>query len=390
MSVLNLARRCAIVGVGNTAYTRGTDRTTLELHLEAAAAALADAGLTPGDVDGVMPSAPAGRCAEDFVTNLGLRDLRFSTTVHMGGASLIASVQSACLAIEAGIASCVLVPAGRRGYSGERVSTGQMVVEPVMADVVQFEMPYGNLVAAQWFAQAAMRHMHVYGTTSEQLGHVAVTCREHANRNPQALMYGKPLTLADHQNSRMITTPFRLFDCSLESDGAGALVITSAERARDLPQPPALVAGVGEAHGYPATSLTQKPDMAVVDSLQRAAGRAFAMAGVTVADLDGLMIHEGFTWYVIAALEALGVVRPGEGGPFVADGNIRLGSRLPLNSHGGALSEGHVSGVNHVIEAVRQLRRQVPRARQIAGCERIGVVNEGNFFDGSVLVLERA
>jgi len=130
--------------------------------------------------------------------------------------------------------------------------------------------------------------------------------------------------------------------------------------------------------------------MAVVDSLQRAAGRAFAMAGVTVADLDGLMIHEGFTWYVIAALEALGVVRPGEGGPFVADGNIRLGSRLPLNSHGGALSEGHVSGVNHVIEAVRQLRRQVPGTRQIAGCERIGVVNEGNFFDGSVLVLERA
>jgi acetyl-CoA acetyltransferase len=386
---MTLSKQCAIVGVGNTAYTRGTDFTTLELHLQAATLALADAGLSTTDVDGVMPSASAGRCAEDFALNLGLRDLKFSSTVHMGGASLIASIQSACLAIEAGIATCVLVPAGRRGYSGERVSTGQNVVERVMADVVEFEAPYGNLVAAQWFAQAAMRHMHDYGTTSEQLGAVAVACRAHANLNPQALMYGKPLTLEDHQTSRMITTPFRLFDCSLESDGAGALIITSAERARDLPRPPVLVAGVGEAHGYPPTSLTQKPNIAVVDSLQRAAWRSFAMAGISAADLDCLMIHEGFTWYVIAALEALGVVGPGEGGPFVEAGNMLLGSKLPINPHGGALSEGHVSGVNHVIEAVRQLRREVPPARQVQPCDTVAVVNEGNFFDGSVLVLTK-
>jgi acetyl-CoA acetyltransferase len=386
---MKLSRQCAIVGIGNTAYTRGTDRTTLELHLEASSRALADAGLNTADVDGVMPSATAGRCAEEFALNLGLRDLKFSTTVHMGGASLIASIQSACLAIAAGIASCVLVPAGRRGYSGERISTGQAVVEPVVADVNQFEVPYGNVAAAQWFAQAAMRHMHVYGTTSAQLGHVAVACRAHANLNPQALMYGRPLTLDDHQNSRMITTPFRLYDCSLESDGAGALVITSAERAADLGKPAVLISGVGEAHGYPPTSLTQKGDMAVVESLQRASARAFSMAGVTADDLDCLMIHEGFTWYVIAALEALGIVRPGEGGPFVEAGNMAIGSRLPINPHGGALSEGHVSGVNHVIEAVRQLRREVPPERQVLPCDTVAVVNEGNFFDGSVLVLTR-
>jgi acetyl-CoA acetyltransferase len=386
---MNLSKQCAIVGVGNTAYTRGTDRSTLELHLEASALALADAGLSAADIDGVMPSATAGRCAEDFILNLGLRDLKFSTTVHMGGASLIASIQSACLAVSAGLASCVLLPAGRRGYSGERISTGQAVVERVMADVNEFEAPYGNLVAVQWFAQAAMRHMHEYGTTSEQLGHIAVACRAHANLNPQALMYGKPLTLDDHQNSRMITTPFRLFDCSLESDGAGAIVITSAERARDLAKPAVLVSGVGEAHGYPPTSLTQKPDMAVVDSLRRASSRAFAMAGITPQDLDCLLIHEGFTWYVIAALEALGIVGPGEGGPFVEAGNMLLGSTLPINPNGGALSEGHVSGMNHVIEAVRQLRRDVPRQRQVSPCETVAVVNEGNFFDGSVLVLSR-
>ena len=384
---MRIADQCAIVGIGNTAYTRGTERSTVELHLEASLRALADAGLTPADVDAVMPSATAGQCAEDFIANLGLRDLAFSSTVHMGGSSFIASVQSACLAITAGIATCVLIPAGRRGYSGERISTGQGPVEPLLNAVREFEAPYGNLVAVQWFAQAAQRHMHLYGTTSEQLGHVAVSARANANLNPQALMHGRPMTLADHQNSRMISSPFRLFDCSLESDGAGAVVVTSAERARDLAQPPVLIGGVGEGHGYPATSLTQKQDMASVPSLGAAARRAFTMAGVTVADLQCLLIHEGFTWYVLAALEALGVVGRGEAGPFVADGHITLTGSLPVNPHGGALSEGHVSGINHAIEAVRQLRGSVEPQRQIADCHQVAVVNEGNFFDAAVMVL---
>jgi acetyl-CoA acetyltransferase len=384
---VRIADQCAIVGIGNTAYTRGTERSTVELHLEASLRALADAGLTPADVDAVMPSATAGRCAEDFIANLGLRDLAFSSTVHMGGSSFIASVQSACLAITAGVASCVLIPAGRRGFSGERISTGQGPVEPLLNAVREFEAPYGNLVAVQWFAQAAQRHMHLYGTTSEQLGHVAVSARANANLNPQALMHGRPMTLADHQNSRMISSPFRLFDCSLESDGAGAVVVTSAERARDLAQPPVLIGGVGEGHGYPPTSLTQKQDIASVPSLSAAARRAFTMAGVTVADLQCLLIHEGFTWYVLAALEALGVVGRGEAGPFVADGHITLTGSLPVNPHGGALSEGHVSGINHAIEAVRQLRGSVEPERQIPDCHQVAVVNEGNFFDAAVMVL---
>ena len=200
-------------------------------------------------------------------------------------------------------------------------------------------------------------------------------------------MYGKPMTLADHQASRMISTPFRLFDCSLESDGAGAIVITSRERAATLRRPPVLIGGVGEAHAYPSTSLTQKPDMAVVPSVREAGQRALAMAGISIGELDALMIHEGFTWYVIAALEALGVVEIGEGGPFVEEGNIRLGGRLPVNTSGGALSEAHGSGMNHLLEAVRQLRGEVPPERQVPDCSHVGVVTEGNFFDGSVLVL---
>jgi acetyl-CoA acetyltransferase len=380
----------AIVGVGNTAYTRGTSRSTLELHLEASRLAIADAGLTPADIDGVMPSASAGRCAEDFILNLGLRDLAYSSTLHMGGASTLAAVQTATLAIEAGLASCILVPAGRRGYSGERISTGQQLVEGIMAHQQEFELPYGNVAAAQWFAHAAQRHMHEYGTTSEQLGHIAVTIREHANLNPQALMYGKPMTLADHQASRMISSPFRLFDCSLESDGAGAVVVTSAERARDLRRPPVYITGSGQAHGYPPTSLTQKQNMAVVESLRSASAKAFTMAGVRPADIDCLLVHEGFSWYVIAALEALEFVKPGEGGPFAAEGHIRLDGALPVNPNGGALSEGHVSGMNHLIEAVRQLRHEVPDARQVNGCTTAAVATEGNFFDASVLVLRSA
>jgi acetyl-CoA acetyltransferase len=386
---MGLADRCAIVGIGNTAYTRGTDRSTLELHLEASLKALADAGLSTDDVDGVMPSATAGRCAEEYVMNLGLRDLRFSATVHMGGASLISSIQDACMAITTGVASCVLIPAGRRGFSGERISTGQSVPAPVMDTTREFELPYGNRVAVQWFAQAAQRHMHQYGTTSEQLGHVAVSCRANANLNPQALMRGRPITLDDHQASRMISSPLRLLDCSLESDGAGALVITSAERARDLAQTPVLIGGVGEVHAYPSTSLTQKPDMAQVPSLAAAARIAFGMAGITPADLDLLQIHEGFTWYVIAALEAIGVVGTGEGGPFVEAGHICIDGTLPVNTNGGALSEGHVSGMNHIIEGVRQLRRTVEPERQLPSCDHVGVVIEGNFFDGSVLVLRK-
>ncbi|MGF0313414.1 thiolase family protein [Rhodococcus sp. IEGM1428] len=378
------------MGIGDTAFTRGTDKSTLELHLEASLAALDDAGLTPADVDAVLPSALAGRSVEDFIVNLGLRDLAYSATVHMGGASLLGSVQTACMLIATGVATCVLIPAGRRGFSGERISTGKGVMEPALATMYEFEVPAGNVGAAQWFAQAAQRHMYEFGTTSIQLGHVAVNSRANANLNPHALMYGKPMTLQDHQNSRMITTPFRLFDCSLESDGAGALVITSTDRARDLEKPSVVIAGIAQSHTNEPLSLTQKPRMPEVSAMSVAAARAFRMADSTISDVDALIIHEGFTWYVIAALEALGVVKAGEGGPYVEEGNIRLSGATPVNPHGGALSEGHASGVNHVIEAVRQLRRVVEPERQITDCHSVLVANEGAFFDGAVLILSRS
>lgn len=387
---MQLTDRCAIVGVGHTAYTRGTTASTLELQLRATLAALADAGLSARDIDAVMPNSTSDRIAEEFIVNLGLTDVAFSTTAHTGGASVISAIQSACLAITAGVATCVLVVAGRRGYSEQRVSRSAIPPRGIDAAVNEFERPYGNLVAAQWFAHSAQRHMHEYGTTSEQFGHIAVTCRAHANLNPAAYLHAKPMTLADHQASRMITTPFRLFDCALETDGAGAVIVTSAERAADLAPPPVLIAGVGEGHGDPPTSITQKADLTFMEGLFHAGRRAFAMAGMGPADIDCAQLYDGFTWHVLAGLEALGFCGRGEGGPFVAEGRIRLGGQLPVNTHGGLLSEAHVSGINHVIEATRQLRREVESDRQVAHCETALVTNEGNFHEGSVLILRSA
>lgn len=387
-----LRDRCAIVGVGHTSYTRGTDRSTLELHLEAALGALADAGLEASDVDGVMPNELAGTIAEDFILNLGLPDLHFSSTLRTGGASFVSAMQSACLAVAGGVARCVLLVAGRRGYSVQRVSKtseGAMPPMPVMRQIDEFERPFGNTVAVQWFAQAARRHMHEYGTTSEHFGHVAVACRKHANRNPDAVMHAKPMTLADHQASPLIADPLRLFDCSLETDGAAAVVITSAERARDLRHPPTLVSGIAEGHGSPPTSITHKRVMSEIEGLRSAAERAYRMAGIGPQDVDCAQVYDGFTWVALCSLEDLGFCKKGEGGPFVEGGRIELGGPLPMNTAGGLLSEAHCSGANHVVEAVRQLRREHPPERQVPDCEVALVCGEGDFHEGAVALLSR-
>ncbi len=391
-SALSLSDRCAIAGVGNTAYTRGTDQTTLELHLTAALRALDDAGLSPADVDGVMPNEMAGTLAEDFILNLGIRDLRFSTTARTGGASFVTAIQSACMAVVCGVAHCVLVVAGRRGYSAQRVSKtaeGTMAPMPILQMMDEFERPHGNTVAAQWFAQAARRHMHEYGTRSEHFGMIAVACRKHANLNPQALMHTKPMSLEDHQASRLIADPLRLFDCSLESDGAAAVVVTSAERARDGAKHPVRVLGIAEGHGDPPNCITQKRDMSAIEGIAKAAPHAFGMAGLAPGDMDCAQIYDGFTWLTLASLEALGFCERGEGGPFVEGGRIELAGELPVNTAGGLVSEAHVSGANHVVEAVRQLRREVEPERQVKDCETAVVTSEGDFHEGAVMILGR-
>jgi acetyl-CoA acetyltransferase len=381
---MSLHEQGAVTGVGETEYMRGTDRTPLSLQLEASLKAIDDAGLKPTDIDGVIPYG-LGAVAEDFVTNFGISDLRFSATTPMGGASAVAAIQCAVAAIHAGICNHVLLAIGRTGHSGGRIGA-RVQQMPQFRVVGEFEMPSGAIAPAQLYAPMARRHMELYGTTSLHFAEIAVSTRNNAMLNPNATMK-RPITVEDHQNSRMISDPLRLLDCSLESDGGAAVVISAAERARDMRQRPVLVMGAAEGHPDSPSAITQRPDMTTL-GLAKAAPRAFAMAGVTPDDIDVAEIYDCFTYNVLCQIEDAGFCKKGEGGPFVASGAIRLDGRLPVNTHGGLLSQAHMAGMNHIVELVRQLRGAA--AAQVRDAEIGLVTGYGDMGDGSIAIMRRA
>ncbi len=382
---MSLKNKGAITGIGETAYVRGSPLTAFELQIEASLAAIRDAGLDPKDIDGIIPIGITGAPAEAFVTNFGITDLRFSALTPMGGASGIAAVQCAIAAVSAGLCNHVLIPAGRNVSSGARagVRIHQM---PQFHLVTEFELPQGAIAPAQLYAPMARRHMELYGTTSRQFGEIAVTVREHALLNDNAVMK-KPITLEDHQNSRMIADPFRLLDCSLESDGGAAMVVSSAERARDMRQPVVRVMGIAEGHPDSPSSITQRPDLTRL-GLAKAAPKAFEMAGVTHAEIDVAEIYDCFTFIVLCQLEDMGFCKKGEGGAFVENGRLKLGGELPTNTHGGLLSQAHMLGMNHVVELVRQLRGQGGRA-QVADAGIGLCTGYGDMGDGAIAIMGR-
>ena len=394
MGESTLKDKAIIVGIGETEYSKNSGMSQLALFLQAATRAIEDAGLGLKEIDGVV-IAMGVIPFEDIAVNLGTEDLKYAVSILMGGASAVASLQSAAMAVASGIATNVLCLTGWNGYSAMRTSALGRAVDTVsampmaspIAKLRDFEMPYGVFVPAQWYSPMAMRHMHEYGTTSRQLGAVAVACRKHAQLNERAMMRGRPMTIEDHQNSRMIVTPFRLFDCCLESDGAAAVVVSSAQRAKDMKQRPVYIMGVAEGHPVPVDQIANREDMFQIGP-SYAAPRAFAMAGVTTKDIDVAEIYDCFTWVVICQLEALGFCKRGEGGPFVEGGRIELGGELPINTHGGLLSQAHVLGMNHIVEAVRQLRGDAGEA-QVKDAEIALVTGWGDLGDGSVAILRR-
>ncbi|MFT5175708.1 MAG: acetyl-CoA acetyltransferase [Gammaproteobacteria bacterium] len=381
----SLRDKAAVTGIGETAYTRGTDKSALMLTLEASLAAIEDAGLSPKDIDGVIPYAAGVAVAEDFMTNFGSEDFRFSATTPMGGASAVAALQCAAVAVASGVANHVLIPLGRTGYSGPRIGT-RIAQMPQFNVVGEFEMPLGANAPAQFYAPMVRRHMELYGTSSEQMAEVALTMRRHAMLNDNAIMQ-KPMTLEDHQTSRMIADPLRLFDCCLESDGGAAVIVSASERAKDMAKAPIYISGVAEGHPDSPSAITQRPDMTRL-GLAKAAPRAFEMAGVSIKDIDVAQIYDCFTYTVICQLEDLGYCAKGEGGAFVEGGRIALGGELPVNTHGGLLSQAHVAGLNHVVELVRQLRGAGER-RQVDGAQVGLVTGYGDLGDGSLAIMRR-
>jgi acetyl-CoA acetyltransferase len=374
-------RRAHIAGVGESRYTRWGkigDVTEHALACQAIQAAVADAGLGMDDVDGLASFAEDRNEAVFLAAELGLPALRFGNMVWMpGGGGGCAAVGNAAMAVETGQAEVVVVYRSlcqgqffRFGQAGRDVSapadpeppTLQQATSLMLASLGFSSMPYGLLMAAAAYALPTRRHMHLYGTTSEQLGHIAVTFREHASRNPRAVMGGRPMTLEDHQASPMIADPHRLFDCCLESDGACAVVVTSAARARDLAKPPVeiLASEQGAPRGYafgPFSNANIPDDLYATGGGEEMAGRLFGKAGLGPRDVDVAQLYDHFTGCVLMQIEDYGFCKRGEGGPFVESGALSWkGGSLPTNTHGGSLSEAYIHGLNHVVEGVRALR----------------------------------
>lgn len=370
--------RVAIVGAAETARI-GTvaDRSALAMHVEAAHNCLTDAGATLDEVDGI---ATAGLSAVEVADCLGLRPSWIDTT-NVGGSSFLAHVRHAAAALRCGYATTVLITHGESGRSG----IGQ-APEPVPADSVrgQFEVPYGALFASTRFPVPLLRYMHDYGLTEEQLATVAVVQREWAARNPRA-KFRDPITVADVLASRIIAYPLHLLECCLVTDGGAAILLTTADRAADRPQPPVFIAGTGEA--TEALSVAQMADATTSAAFRRSGQAAFAEAGLGPADIDHLMVYDAFAHLPIYGLEDLGFVARGEAGAFVADGNTRPGGSLPMNTNGGGLSYTHTGmyGMFAIQESVRQLRGQA--AAQVPDVEVSFVLGAGGTFSAAAALV---
>lgn len=373
-----LGGQAAIVGIGATEFSKDSGRSELKLAVEAVHTALDDAGLSPSDVDGLVTFTMDTNPEITVAQAAGMGELSFFSRVHYGGGAACGTVQQAALAVASGVADVVVCYRAFNERSSRRFGSGVQHREPsAEGAALGWNLPFGLLTPASWVAMVAQRYLHTYGLTPEAFGHVAVTDRKYAATNPAAYFYEKPITLADHAESRWIVDPLRLLDCCQETDGGQAIVVTSVERARDLPNPPAVIRAAAQGAGraqeqmtsFYRDELTGLPEMSVV------ARQLWRTAGLGPDGIDVGILYDHFTPFVLMQLEEFGFCAPGEAAGFVAE------ERLPLNTHGGQLGEAYLHGMNGIAEGVRQVRgtavNQIPGAATALVTAGTGVPTSG-------------
>ncbi len=384
--------RCAIVGVGTTDYTFNSGRSTLTLAAQSGSAAIADAGLELADIDGIVRCEMDEVLHADLAATLGLPNVRFWAAGSWAGAAPCGMVGLAVNAICSGQASNVLVFRSLNGRSGRRFgrewSSGQSVGGG--GTYLEFLAPYGLQSPGMAYALFARKHMIDYGTTSEQLGHIAVVCHARANQNPGAQRYGHVLTMADYLDSRMIADPLRRYDFCLETDGAAAVIVSAADRARDAKNPPILIRAVAQGdeavprQGGLWGNLLTGP---LTNASAALADRLYRLAAMGPADIDVAQFYDCFTITVLMQLEDYGFCERGEGGPFAASGALELDGSLPINTSGGNLADGYIHGLSHIVEGVRQLRGE--STATVANAETCLVTSGMPGPGSSALILRR-
>lgn len=355
-----ISNQAAIVGIGATEFSKNSGRSELRLAVEATLSALEDAGIDRTEVDGLSTYTMDNNPEIELFRAIGGKQLKFFSRIHYGGGAACAPIAHAAMAVATGVANVVVCYRAMNERSQYRFGTGHTPPPVPTAETAHYGWytPYGLISPASWVAMQAQRYMHDHGATTEDLGRISVAMRKHAATNPNAWFYEQPITLADHQASRWIVEPLRLLDCCQESDGAVAVVVTSLEYAKKLKQTPVVIRGAAQGAGDDSQMMTSyyRKDIGRISEMNIVAEQLYAQSGLRPDDIQAAILYDHFTPFVMPQLEAFGFAKEGQAKDFIREGNIELGGRLPINTHGGQLGEAYIHGLNGVAEGVRLAR----------------------------------
>ena len=355
----SLKDQTAIAGVGMTPFSKQSGVSELSLAAQCILAACDDAGIDPGDIDGMVTYTLDSSEEVDVARAIGANDLTYFGRVHYGGGAAVGTILQAAMAVATGQAETVVCYRAMNGRSGKRMGQG-ISGDIISSGLIHYSwyMAYGMLIPGSWIAIIANKYMHEYGVTREDLGRVAISQRNYAQANPRAYGYGKPLTMEEYLAAKPIASPLCLYDFCQETDGGCAIIVTSAERARDLKKDPAIIRGVSQASTRGQEEMTSfyRDELTSLPEMELAGQRAYAMAGLGPEDIDAACLYDAFTSEVMMQLESFGFCGPGEGRDMVRDGALDIDGRLPNNTHGGLISEAYIHGMNNIAEGVRLVR----------------------------------